>query len=97
MVNYHDRQNDYEDFRLKAKQFLPGETRLPRGIGNHFEITFLSFDENWQPREHHLEYFSRLGWIFRRRVVDLKSTLAPYLEANAMIDERGRLLPAEKD
>lgn len=92
MVNYRDRQNDYESFRLRASGFLPEEVELPPAIGNHHCITFLSFDADWQPRQLDLEYYRRPGWIFRRRVVDLKSTLQSFLETNALADRRGRVL-----
>ena len=79
MVNYRDFQNDYEDFRLKLKNFLPN-TEISKSIGNNNKITFLHFDENWNSFEVKLRYRFALLWPIYGTATNLKATLKPFLD-----------------
>lgn len=89
MVDYRDRQNDYESFRLRLEKLLP-DARVPRGIGCKRHISFFRFEKDWQPVELPLVYHWRLAWPFRNRAVNFRRTLKPFLVAAGVIDERGK-------
>jgi hypothetical protein len=93
LVNYRGRQNDYENFRLRLEKFLPAGVQVPRDIGINRGIFFFYFDNNWQPHELKLLYYSRLVWQFRLRAVNAERTLGPFLKACGMVDANGKMLP----
>lgn len=93
MVNYRGRQNDYEIFRLRLEKFLPAGVQVPRGIGDNPYISFLYFDNQWQPHELRLVYYSRLLWPFRLRAVNLFKSLEPFLKGCGLVDSQGKILP----
>jgi hypothetical protein len=93
MVNYRGRQNDFEIFRLRLEKFLPSGVQVPRGIGNNPYVTFLYFDNQWQPHELRLVYYSRLLWPVRLRAVNLLRTLKPFLQGCRLVDDNGKMLP----
>ena len=94
MVDYRDRQNDYEVFRLRLEKLLPAGVQVPRAVGNNPYITFLYFDETWQVHELRLRYYSRIAWPLRFRAVDLQSTLQPFLQTAGVVDAKGKALPS---
>jgi hypothetical protein len=94
MVDYRDRQNDYEVFRLRLEKLLPAGIQVPRAVGNNPYITFLYFDETWQVHELRLRYYSRIAWPLRFRAVDLQSTLQPFLQTAGVVDAKGKALPS---
>lgn len=89
MVNFQGRQNDYEDFRLRAE--ATSRHRLPRSVGNFDAPTFLYFDADWTPHVAEIGYLSPLLWIFLHRAADFDGTLAPILDRAA-----GATSPPEK-
>ncbi len=88
MVNYRGRQNDFETLRLRLEKYLPGGVTVPRATGDHPYITMLRFDNNWQPHELRLFYYSRWIWPFRLRAVNLKRTLEPFLEGCGLLEAK---------
>ena len=93
MVNYHNRQNDYETFRLRLEKFLPASVNAPRGLGCKNYITFLRFENNWQIAELPQINYSRFLWLFKNKSVNLRRTLKPFLVADRIIDQKGHALP----
>ena len=93
MVNYHNRQNDYENFRLRLEKLLPASVNVPRGLGCKSYITFLRFENNWQVVELPQINYSRFLWLFKNRSVNLRRTLKPFLLADRIIDQKGHALP----
>jgi hypothetical protein len=92
MVDYRDRQNDYEVFRLRLEKLLPSGAQVPRAVGNNPSITFLYFDETWNAHELRLCYYSRLLWRIKFRAVDLQRTLQPFLQTAQLVDAKGKAL-----
>jgi hypothetical protein len=79
MVNYRDRQNDYETFRLRLEKFLPGTVRVPRATGCRNSISFFRFEPNWRPVELPVVNHWWFLWLFKKHAVNFQRTLAPFL------------------
>jgi hypothetical protein len=78
LSNFRGRQNDYEDFRLRAES-TPG-WRFPRSVGNLDEAQFLFFDSNRVSILHAVSYQSPVRWMFLGQVADLRHTLARFID-----------------
>jgi hypothetical protein len=78
MVNFKNRQNDYEDFRLRAE--ATSRHSLPRSVGNSDAPTFLYFEADRSPHLVELSYLSPLLWVFLHRAADFDHTLGPILD-----------------
>ena len=78
LSNFRGRQNDYEDFRLKAES-VEGWT-FPRSVGNHDEPQFLFFKADRTPVLHTISYRSPVLWPVLSSVTDLDHTLADFVD-----------------
>ena len=78
LSNFRERQNDYEDFRLRAES-TPG-WRFPRSVGNLNEAQFLFFDSNRAPILHAISYRSPIRWMFLGQAADIRHTLARFID-----------------
>ncbi len=78
LSNFRERQNDYEDFRLRAES-TPG-WRFPRSVGNLNEAQFLFFDSNRAPILHAISFRSPIRWMFLGQAADLRHTLARFID-----------------
>lgn len=74
MMNFRNRQNDYENFRIRFEALRAGIT-LPRFIGNSDSIYFFRFNADWQPERVQLKYHKWYKWPFAGNAADLESTL----------------------
>jgi len=88
MVNYRDRQNDYETFRLRLEKFLPGTVRVPRATGCRNSISFFRFEPDWGPVELPVVNHWWFLWPFKKRAVNFRRTLAPFLSTGGVIGEK---------
>ena len=78
LSNFRGRQNDYEDFRLKAES-VEGWS-FPRSVGNHDEPQFLFFKADRTPVLHAISYRSPVLWPVLAGVTDLDHTLADFVD-----------------
>ena len=79
MVNFHNRQDDYENFRIRANEFL--EQPLPDSVSYSRTPTFIYFDD--QGRSYVQEVSCRFPgfWPILGEAVDLNYTLHPFLNS----------------
>ena len=74
MMNFRNRQNDYENFRIRFEA-LRTDITIPRFIGNSEGIYFFRFKANWQLECVQLKYRKWYTWPFVGNAADLESTL----------------------
>lgn len=78
LSNFLGRQNDYEDFRLKAEAVAGW--KLPRSVGNQDEPQFVFFNTDRTPIAHTVSYRSPLHWLSLGEATDLRHTLARFVD-----------------
>jgi hypothetical protein len=78
LVNFRDRPDDWEQFRLRLEPFLP--VPLPRSIPFLDEFSFLYFERDWTPRVQRLSYRWPLSWPIKGDATDLDYTLGPFVQ-----------------
>ncbi len=78
LSNFLGRQNDYEDFRLKAEAVAGW--KFPRSVGNQDEPQFVFFNADRTPITHAVSYRSPLRWLSLGEVTDLRHTLARFVD-----------------
>lgn len=79
LVNFYQKQNDYEKFRLRAESFL--KQPLPRYAAYTRTPTFLYFDKDWNPYLQEVSCHAPANWPFRGETIDLNYTLQPFLNS----------------
>ncbi len=79
MLNFYNKQNDYERFRLRAQEFLPRP--LPRQLAYSRTPTFVYFDKAWNPFVQQVSCRDPFTWPILGDAVDLDYTLAPFLKS----------------
>jgi hypothetical protein len=93
MVNYRDRQNDYETFRIRLGRLLPETVSVPRATGCRPSNCFFRFGRDWQPVELAVVNHRFFVWPFKGHAVNFKKTLGPFL-AGAGVDGKREVLAA---
>lgn len=74
MINFRNRQNDYENFRTRFEALRP-DIHLPRFIGNSEHIYFFRFKADWETEFVQLRYRKWFTWPFVGNAADLETTL----------------------
>jgi hypothetical protein len=85
LVNFRDRPEDWEEFRLRVEPLLGGmptlrPVPLPRSVPFLDEFSFLYFERDWTVRVQRLNYRQPVCWPILGDATDLDYTLGPFVQ-----------------